>query len=521
VPVDIPSRKGKESRHDADTMNAHGSWRHDEVGSYPHRAPGRDLPPPSDPARHYNLESGPTLWGKSSERGSHPVSNALPPLGSLSASRTTQNAYVSLPGQTFDSGRTFGHFVIQSASRSEPSNLTALGQKFVLIRVGQVREAVTFIIQNRTVLKENAQHYLREAGALYRRSRVQDARACVQQALIIDHCSDLSIDDTKEYLTDLAASRSSTVNKLLSNVDKTFAAVKAKSDKIEIADDNVTERASATVNNRHVNSERQHSLGSHRAVPSSSPTTSDLLNRFSTLNVTRTETSAASTTRPTPIEPVRPNRHQVQAGSRASQSSTGNHGSRNSLLPEEIKVRGTEGEYEPLDRRYRQVKNKAGYFVVGRVFAILWHENMGITNKKPGPDVKFTRDNRFGERIFSHIRRMIIVRQRYGYCWCVAINTYGGKGLIGKNWSHAEVQSHTVVYESTQKPAIFEEEQGLMTKQSIAVDMVSGHTLGMASRLNYAKVSTVEHNVKVMDIGMVSDTSMPYLITHWKDEMGY
>lgn len=114
---------------------------------------------------------------------------------------------------------------------------------------------------------------------------------------------------------------------------------------------------------------------------------------------------------------------------------------------------------------------------------------------------------------------MIIVRPRYGHFWCVAINTYGDKELVGKKRIDAEVQSHIIVYESTLRPAMFKEEQGLMTKESIAIDMVSGQTLSRASRLNYAKVSSVKHNVKVMDIGMGSESSIPYFLIHWKNEM--
>jgi hypothetical protein len=57
-----------------------------------------------------------------------------------------------------------------------------------------------------------------------------------------------------------------------------------------------------------------------------------------------------------------------------------------------------------------------------------------------------------------------------------------------------------------------------MTKQPLAVDSVKGQKLDGLSRVNFDKVYTVEHNIKVMDIGRISQTSMPKLISYWKIE---
>ena len=517
-PVDIPPRTGKDSRH-ADPLNSYGSGRHAEPNTYSQQVLGRETIPSSDSARHFSLNPGDSSSMRKPQWGPQPGPNTSSYQSGLNGPRTSSAAHAPLhspPRQTPGFGRTSGDLNLSAESRPEPCHLTPLGQRFARIGVGQIKECVNFIVSEQAVLKEDPQHYLREAGVLYRRSKIQDARACVQQALIIDHCSDLDKDDIRDYLSDLMALQKHTVKKLLSNVDKTFAAVKTKSDASTPLDDAGPRNATATDRSRHIHAERKYSYEDDRTQRSPSPTTSDLVNRFSSVNLNTGR--LPNIPQPMPHEAAHDSRYQPPTGSRASWSSAGNRGSINSLHIEEVQVRGTEGEFEPLDPRYRQRRDKPEYFIVGRLFAILWHENLGITNRKPGPDVQFTRDNRFGEKIFSHIRRMIIVRQRYGYCWCVSINTYSGRGLVGKNRSDAEVQSHTIVYDSTSRPAVFKEEQGLMNKEPIAVDMVPGHTLGKASRLNYAKVCTVEHNVKVMDIGMVSDRSMPYLLAHWKDE---
>jgi hypothetical protein len=413
-------------------------------------------------------------------------------------------------------GRTPVDLSLSADSRPEPCHLTPLGQRFAKIKVGQIKECVNFVVSEQAVLKEDPHDYLREAVVLYRNSKIQDARACIQQALVIDHCSGLDKEDIQDYLSDLIALRKSTVNKLLSNVDKTFDAVKTKSDASTPIDETGPRHAATADRTRHIPAERKYSLEANQTRRPPFPTTSDLVNQFSSVNFNagRSPSIPQSMTH----EAAHDSRHRPATGSRDSWYSAGNH-SQDSLHIGDVDVRGTEGEFEPLDPRYRQRRDKGEYFIVGRVFAILWHENMGITNERPGPDVQFTRDNRFGEKIFSHIRRMVVIRQRYGYCWCIAINTYGGRGLGGKRRSDGQVQSHTIVYESTSRPTMFKEEQFRMNKEPIAVDMVPGHTLDKASRLNYAKVCTVEHNVKVMDIGFVSERSMPYLCAHWRDEM--
>jgi Cdc37 Hsp90 binding domain len=512
--VDIPPSRASDSRHLIGTGSQWSRREGDSDGCARHPFDW-DPTVSTEPDRHYGLSSGDPAKSRHAERDPNPVSNAPANRGNWSSHGGYQPSS-SLPSVV--PGRASGDINVQVDSRPQVSHLSQLGQQFASIRVGEVKACVTFIIADQKVLGEDPQQYLREAGILYRKGKVQDARACVQQALIIDHCSGLDNEDIKDYLKDLAEVRKSTVNKLLSNVDKTFAAVKDKSDASETSESNAVPYKPTSEQRRHTVPERlPEPVGPIHSQSFSSPIPSDLVDKFAALDVATSE--ALPILGPVSLEPSRTQRHRATTLSTASQSGAGHEGSRNSILPENIGVRGTEGEFEPLDPQYRRRRDPADFFAVGRLFAILWHENMGITNKKPGPEVKFTRDNRYGEKIFSHIRRMIVVRQRYGYCWCVAINTYGGQGLVGKHRSDAEVSSHTIVHDRTKKPAVFEREKGLMNKEPIAIDMTGHHTLHPASRLNYAKVSTVEHNVKVMDIGMVCPTSMPYFLSHWQNEM--
>jgi hypothetical protein len=82
------------------------------------------------------------------------------------------------------------------------------------------------------------------------------------------------------------------------------------------------------------------------------------------------------------------------------------------------------------------------------------------------------------------------------------ILTYGNQGVL-KRGVHPE--DHAVVYSSRKCPPLDEREKGLMTKHPIRIEVTKdSHKLDPLSRLNYAKLYTVEHNVKVLFIGKVA-----------------
>ncbi|GIJ89049.1 hypothetical protein Asppvi_007978 [Aspergillus pseudoviridinutans] len=177
------------------------------------------------------------------------------------------------------------------------------------------------------------------------------------------------------------------------------------------------------------------------------------------------------------------------------------------------------GVYEPtLDWRYQVQRPPGDFFVVGRVFAILWHEGKGqqgtvISQGTVIPDFnslgrstqnQFTR-GRFGEEIFSGIRRMVVVKAMSQCAWCVPITTYGGKGVAKPGVDPAK---HAIVYMRGSVPTCKADEPR-MTKEPLEVEPARpDERLDEMSRLNFGKVYTVEHNVKVRNVGMISRISM-------------
>ncbi|KAF4235240.1 hypothetical protein CNMCM6805_008176 [Aspergillus fumigatiaffinis] len=177
-------------------------------------------------------------------------------------------------------------------------------------------------------------------------------------------------------------------------------------------------------------------------------------------------------------------------------------------------IRGESGGmYEsPLDWRYQVQRLPSEFFIVGRVFAILWHEGRGqqgtvisdFHSQGRSTQNQFTR-GRFGEEIFSGIRRMVVVKAMNQCAWCVPITTYGGKGVAKPGVDPAK---HAIVYMRGSVPTCKADEPR-MTKEPLEIEPARpDERLDEMSRLNFGKVYTVEHNVKVRHVGMISWTSM-------------
>ena len=97
------------------------------------------------------------------------------------------------------------------------------------------------------------------------------------------------------------------------------------------------------------------------------------------------------------------------------------------------------------------------------------------------------------------------------------IYTYGWQGVLKSGLSDNDRKAHAVIHMTGERPTDLQDEH-LMNKEPIAVDPASpDQKLNKWSRLDFRRVYTVEHNVKVKNIGQVSKGSMPYLITYFKD----
>ncbi|KAK5945593.1 hypothetical protein PMZ80_002798 [Knufia obscura] len=173
---------------------------------------------------------------------------------------------------------------------------------------------------------------------------------------------------------------------------------------------------------------------------------------------------------------------------------------------------GKYGQKDELNKSYyvRKGQQARAFFVRGRVFAMVWHENSG---KSEGPNqskVSRKLDKPFhtntvttnGVQIFSHLRRFVIVKPRNGYCWAIPINSYGDSGLVNKQMSTQEQLAHTIIYDDQNKPQSIKNEPKLL-KSPIAVKMAKGETLSWTSRLHFDRPQSIDWNIKVKDLGMI------------------
>ncbi|EKJ69855.1 hypothetical protein NXS19_002312 [Fusarium pseudograminearum] len=176
---------------------------------------------------------------------------------------------------------------------------------------------------------------------------------------------------------------------------------------------------------------------------------------------------------------------------------------------------GTSGESETLDPRYTVAPSHM--FQPGEVFKVLWPEPAG-----GGSIVEETvyRDQ-YGGRIFVHFRRFIVVANDLGHCTCIPISTYGKKGC---KKSGVKAEQHGIVAESSNRNPVPLSNEPRLGFPPVRVHISEpGERISKESRVNYSKLTTVEHNVKVLFIGRVVgsdwDVVTEAVNTSWANKM--
>jgi hypothetical protein len=172
------------------------------------------------------------------------------------------------------------------------------------------------------------------------------------------------------------------------------------------------------------------------------------------------------------------------------------------------------GDSEKLDPSFSI--RPGTFFSVGRVFKVLWAEPAG------GNATVITRNtfkNLFGERVHSKVRWFVVIRKGTYYCGALPIATYGGKGVAKRGVVKSE---HGIIYtgknipipDRKELPTALNEEG--MRSEPIQVDPDSPiDRLDPKSRINFAAVSTVHHNIKVKSMGKVNQKSIRVLLQHF------
>ncbi|KAL3440298.1 hypothetical protein BJX65DRAFT_314913 [Aspergillus insuetus] len=151
------------------------------------------------------------------------------------------------------------------------------------------------------------------------------------------------------------------------------------------------------------------------------------------------------------------------------------------------------------------------YFQPGKVFSILWHENDGRDGVSGGA----IWSSRYTEVIYSTVRHMVVLKAFEQYSWCYTIITHKSR------YRDFDPSKHAVIYMSDTVPEDTSDEPR-MVKQPLAVEREGADaTLGQQSRLNFGKIYTVEHDVKVAPVGMLSEESLARFVQYARVELAF
>ncbi|KAK2736078.1 hypothetical protein CKAH01_07832 [Colletotrichum kahawae] len=160
---------------------------------------------------------------------------------------------------------------------------------------------------------------------------------------------------------------------------------------------------------------------------------------------------------------------------------------------------------ERLDPRYRV--EPSSKFKPGAIFKIVWSEPRGSTAQAaPTMSDKQSMKDPWGGHFHVGPRRFIVVATDEGHSTCVPILTYGGRGC---RKSGVKPLKHGVIHERNRSAYKLPREPELGFPPVKARLNIEGERLSKESRVNYAKLTTIEHNIKVFFIGSIVKDEIP------------
>lgn len=184
-------------------------------------------------------------------------------------------------------------------------------------------------------------------------------------------------------------------------------------------------------------------------------------------------------------------------------------------IPARARLLPSAGDNEKLFESFQKRPQPRNYFILGRVFITLWTEPAGGTGLEPG-----THRGRYGERVFSKVRRFVVIRAGDNYCSCLPIVSHNDQGVSKPGVRKSDF---SIIYTGKAAPDPIEAEkpkpgEAGMRRHSIRV-VADDPTdkLSQMSRLDYGQVSTVHHHVKVKNFGIVHPHSMRHLEKQFDD----
>lgn len=178
-----------------------------------------------------------------------------------------------------------------------------------------------------------------------------------------------------------------------------------------------------------------------------------------------------------------------------------------SISPSDVhkEIKATKGKNKTLDPGFKIHSSK--HFQPGQIFKVVWAEPLGENSRSDATSMTdvtseawTVQQGDYGTKVYSSVRRFVVVATKPGHSNCVPILTYGRQGL-NKPGLHAE--DHAIIYTTDQPPINSDSQNTPIQMQSKS----PRDKLEPMSLVNYAKIYPVEHNVKVQFIGWVAKDS--------------
>jgi hypothetical protein len=151
---------------------------------------------------------------------------------------------------------------------------------------------------------------------------------------------------------------------------------------------------------------------------------------------------------------------------------------------------------------FRVIGEPKRFFKVGRVFAVLWSEPAGENvDWSDEDDYEIVR---YGEKVFTKIRRFVVVREGDRHSTCLPLLTYQGKATRKHG---VNPDDHAAVFAEHSKPRLLPGENLRKSSLKIVIEDLR-EKIDPLTRINFSKIYTVEHNVKALKIGRIPDTDL-------------
>jgi len=166
----------------------------------------------------------------------------------------------------------------------------------------------------------------------------------------------------------------------------------------------------------------------------------------------------------------------------------------------------SDGEVEMLFPSFKTRPQPRKFFTIGKVFLTLWVEPAGESKTAITKMERGVTTGRYGESVHSKVRRFVVIREGNTYCSALPIVTYGQQGVGKPGVNKSE---HAIVFTGKDPPVPLPTElpqrgETGMRSEPIRINPDDpSDKLDPVSRIDFGKVYTVLHNVKVRSMGEV------------------